>query len=886
MKNKLILGVILQLLLLAVFLVFWRIRIYQDNETQLQKYREVQTELDGLIQTLRDIHPKVSQFEKKNRLVEKVIRDFVDSMPRSLEHLNFDKAPFLEDLSIFVAWNGRLRGKFGPSIEDIFPERRIRFLMEGAHKAFLTDPDKRNAMFDELMVRESHVLIGYPMPMQAFLDLFGTIQVLYQYIFTQHYYVYLHRQDELQVYLFLPATSVTIPKLKSEIRNWVLKRNPYDFLLPSGQDQLEFVPQKISFFHFGKLYQVQLALWFFATAVLCMIVGWNWVRSHFECAFWSLCLLFFLITELVSDFVFYRGIRYQEFLETGRLRQQIQEAMHSLEQEYFAYQKNVFEELKKAFRANNDFAHFLFSEDRFRGMHLGEKGVSLSYRKRGNDFASNVLLLASPIVLSVMKDHPFEREETPISLRSNKLDQDRRLFPNGIPWLSGHNTFRKARGNLFDSVLDWNPRSLDSAGQVFEHIFAQKDVGKLMSVNFSMQNLWLFVNRSTAGEPFGIYLACTTESSFLRDFFENLEHIKLPDGVRLSIRQNEGDTQKIFGKNMLGPDEFQKNFDASGSEAGRMFLLNSAPGEPQEFAEFRNSHHFRGWSVLISVPNQTIFSNQSNLQFQYRLHLFLFLIGLFIGGTVLLRRILGPIQSVRHGFSRVEVGDLDHDITVTGRHEGSQVQMQYKKMLEGLRLKRKIAPFISEAVNHLFQKLQKGERKIEGRACMLFSDIRSFTSISEQYDPSEIVSMLNEYFSLWQSVVERENGIIIRFIGDAVVSVFLEETNPDYMQSSVRASNTLIQELEIMNQKRKSQGLFTIQNGIGLAESEILFTVIGDEEKAEFLILGRAYEVSEILEAESKKGMATKIIMEEKIRQSCPENWEFLDFYSEEFPES
>jgi adenylate cyclase len=74
--------------------------------------------------------------------------------------------------------------------------------------------------------------------------------------------------------------------------------------------------------------------------------------------------------------------------------------------------------------------------------------------------------------------------------------------------------------------------------------------------------------------------------------------------------------------------------------------------------------------------------------------------------------------------------------------------------------------------------------------------------------------MLNDYFSLWQPIVEKENGIIIRFIGDAVVAIFLQETNPDYMVSAVRASSALMSELKVMNQHRQDKGLFTIQNGI------------------------------------------------------------------------
>ena len=715
--------------------------------------------------------------------------------------------------------------------------------------------------------------------------MFGKLQVLYQYIFSEHYYVYLHRHNDLQIYLILPSTLVTIPKLKQEIRNWVLKRNPLPFLFSEGEDRLGFAPQEVSFFRFVEPYKIFIAAWFILTFCFSMAVGWIWIRSHFESAFWSLCLLFLLITELISDFVFYRGLQFQELLDTSRLRQQMDQVLLAVEQEYFTYQKKKYTQLREAFLTSKNLDHFMFSEDGFRGMVLNEKGVTLSYQKRNNDFANNVLLIASPVILAVMRDHPFQRDETPYSHRSSLMDRDSRLFPDGIPWAPGRNSFFKARGNLFESVLEWNPRSLDAASMSFADMFAQRDVGQLMPINFSNQNMWLFVNRSQAGEPFGIYIACITEANFLTDFFQNLQDLKLNDGIRLSIFQDHGGTEKLFGKNTLNSAAFQKYFNAFGSEAGKVFFIDEGL-KTSELGVFRRSYHFRGWSILISIPNQMIDSNQIDLQFKYRLHFFLFVLGLAIGGTVLLRRILIPVQTVRYGFTRVELGDLDHDIVVTGRHEGSQVQIQYKKMLEGLRLKRKMAPFVSEAVNHLFQKLQKGERKIAGRACMLFSDIRGFTSISEQHDPAEIVKMLNDYFSLWQPIVEKENGIIIRFIGDAVVAIFLQETNPDYMVSAVRASSALMSELKVMNQHRQDKGLFTIQNGIGLAESEILFTVIGDEEKSEFLILGQAHEVSELLEAESKLGTATKIILEETIKNACPPSWEFLDFHSSEFPES
>ena len=63
--------------------------------------------------------------------------------------------------------------------------------------------------------------------------------------------------------------------------------------------------------------------------------------------------------------------------------------------------------------------------------------------------------------------------------------------------------------------------------------------------------------------------------------------------------------------------------------------------------------------------------------------------------------------------------------------------------------------------------------EITDNASSTISDIRSFTTLSEQQSPEEVVEMLNQYFEIWSETVDQYGGIIERFIGDAIQVIFL-----------------------------------------------------------------------------------------------------------------
>lgn len=187
-------------------------------------------------------------------------------------------------------------------------------------------------------------------------------------------------------------------------------------------------------------------------------------------------------------------------------------------------------------------------------------------------------------------------------------------------------------------------------------------------------------------------------------------------------------------------------------------------------------------------------------------------------------------------------------------------------------------------MKYVFARFDAGDRVLQSSAAVLFCDIRSFTTISETYEAWEIVEMLNGYFSVWQPIVEKYGGIIDRFIGDAISVVFLEEMHPDYISRAVSVANEVMIEVQTFNRERFARGEFTIKNGIGIAVSDVDLTILGNEEKRDFFLHGRAVEVSEELEAESKRGVFSKIIVDEQTWMATSSSFQFEDFDSEVYP--
>lgn len=150
-------------------------------------------------------------------------------------------------------------------------------------------------------------------------------------------------------------------------------------------------------------------------------------------------------------------------------------------------------------------------------------------------------------------------------------------------------------------------------------------------------------------------------------------------------------------------------------------------------------------------------------------------------------------------------------------------------------------------------------------ATVLFSDIRSFTSISERMQPEEVVSFLNDYLQRMVDIVFEEGGIVDKFVGDAVMAVFgAPIVKPDDATRAVRAAVRMLQEVERFNQDQRRCGGVEIHIGIGLHTGPLIAGNIGSDKKMEYTVIGDTVNVASRVESLNKE-LKTELL----ITQDC-----------------
>ena len=171
------------------------------------------------------------------------------------------------------------------------------------------------------------------------------------------------------------------------------------------------------------------------------------------------------------------------------------------------------------------------------------------------------------------------------------------------------------------------------------------------------------------------------------------------------------------------------------------------------------------------------------------------------------------------------------------------------------------------------------QREITDEAVVLFSDIRSFTTLSEQQSPEEVVEMLNQYFEIWSETVDQYGGIIERFIGDAIQVIFFESRVKNTHQTAIECAIKVREKIISWNYERKRAGLFEVRNGIGIASGSIRFTILGNKFKRHFVSQGKPVLHAEELEAISSYGRSSCIISDNRTMKFLMNQYDFESWH-------
>jgi adenylate cyclase len=158
---------------------------------------------------------------------------------------------------------------------------------------------------------------------------------------------------------------------------------------------------------------------------------------------------------------------------------------------------------------------------------------------------------------------------------------------------------------------------------------------------------------------------------------------------------------------------------------------------------------------------------------------------------------------------------------------------------------------------------------------VLFSDIRGFTTMSEQHSATEIVDILNRYFSRQVKVIFHHGGTVDKFIGDAIMAFWGAPVGDDNQAvNAVNAALDMVDVLKIFSEEidAQEQG-FDV--GIGIHSGECVVGFIGSENRLDYTAIGDTVNLASRIEGQTK-GIA-RILISSETRQQCGEQFEFID---------
>ena len=137
------------------------------------------------------------------------------------------------------------------------------------------------------------------------------------------------------------------------------------------------------------------------------------------------------------------------------------------------------------------------------------------------------------------------------------------------------------------------------------------------------------------------------------------------------------------------------------------------------------------------------------------------------------------------------------------------------------------------------------------RCAVLFSDLVGFTPLSAALEPADLFTLLNRYFEAMAAAVLEQEGLLDKFIGDAVMAEFgVPRSRGDRQEAraAVRAALAMQERLEALNAELAAAGTPLLQHGIGLHFGEVIAGNLGSSRRLEFTVVGATVNVTSRLE--------------------------------------
>ena len=200
----------------------------------------------------------------------------------------------------------------------------------------------------------------------------------------------------------------------------------------------------------------------------------------------------------------------------------------------------------------------------------------------------------------------------------------------------------------------------------------------------------------------------------------------------------------------------------------------------------------------------------------------------------------GLVLAIRFSNAFGAVEKLTNDLSRTNKAYGRFIPREFLKFLQKKDIK----------------DVELGDQ-IQKQMTVFFSDIRSFTELSESMSPMENFNFINSYLKRINPIIRKNNGFIDKFIGDAVMAIF-----PNSPEDAISAAIEIQFEVRRYNSHRHNNGYRPIQIGIGINTGSLMMGTVGDSNRMDTTVIGDTVNLASRLESLTKQYLVPIIVSE------------------------
>jgi adenylate cyclase len=226
------------------------------------------------------------------------------------------------------------------------------------------------------------------------------------------------------------------------------------------------------------------------------------------------------------------------------------------------------------------------------------------------------------------------------------------------------------------------------------------------------------------------------------------------------------------------------------------------------------------------------------------------------------------IKAIREGAYNYLVKPFSHDILMTALNRcvekrrltlelakekslRAKLQKAYNELSRMKKVEETFGQFVAPEIvqyvlSHPKKDWQQGERL---KATVMFVDVRRFTPFAVSVSPEEALKSLNEIFNFVIKAVNREGGILNKFVGDGLMALFgAPVPHAEHAMAAARAALRARDAIEIWAETRLKRGQMPLRIGIGVNTGDVVAGYLGTQNRTEYSVIGHAVNLSSRLE--------------------------------------